>query len=75
MLRGVALVKADVSEKISPSIIRVRRIGESDLLILMTGLYVPPKRRILQESHGVNIPEGGILRLRLPFSSLIQIDA
>jgi hypothetical protein len=39
MLRRVALVKTDVSEELSASIIRVARIGELD--------------RFLQEPHGV----------------------
>jgi hypothetical protein len=46
MLRRVALVRNDVSEELSASIIRVTRIGEL------------PKRRLLQRR---NIPEDGIL--------------
>jgi hypothetical protein len=39
MLRRVALVRADVSEVLSASVIR---------------RYVPPKRRLLEEPHGVS---------------------
>jgi hypothetical protein len=46
MLRRVALVRTDVSEELSASFIRVTRIG---------GLWttLAPKRRFLQEPHGV----------------------
>jgi hypothetical protein len=45
MLRGVALVRTDVSEELSTSIIRVTRIGE-----LGTTLAVTSKRRTLLRS-------------------------
>jgi hypothetical protein len=48
MLRRVALVRTDVSEEPSASFIRVTRIGE-----IGTTQAVPPKRRFLQEPHGV----------------------
>jgi hypothetical protein len=41
MLRRVALVRTDVSEELSASFIRVTR------------RQIPPKRRLIQESHGV----------------------
>jgi hypothetical protein len=47
MLRHVALVRTDVSEKFSASIIRVTRIGE-----LGTTLAITSNRR-LQEPYGV----------------------
>jgi hypothetical protein len=37
MLRGVALVRSDVSEEISTSIIRVTRIGELGTMLAVTG--------------------------------------
>jgi hypothetical protein len=66
MWRRVALVRNDVSEERSTSIIRVTRIGElGSWLLLMLFVarrlfspwwlrrYFPPKRRLLQESHGL----------------------
>jgi hypothetical protein len=61
MLRLVALVRTDVSEEFSASFIRVTRIGEfgttlavtSNRLTLGRNTKVPPKRRFLQEPHGV----------------------
>jgi hypothetical protein len=72
MLRRVALVRTDVSEDLSASIIRVYRIGEHhflrSVLRLLVAANVPsspiletlmmealssPKRRFLQEPHGV----------------------
>jgi hypothetical protein len=47
MLRRVALVRTDVSEELSTSIIRLTRMGE------LGRTDVPPKRRFLQEPHGV----------------------
>jgi hypothetical protein len=67
MLRHVALVRTDVSEELSASIIRVRRICELGTTLLVTA-NVPsspilvtlmmealrsPKRWLLQEPHGV----------------------
>jgi hypothetical protein len=43
MLRRTFPIRADVSEELSTSIIRVTRIGE----------LVPPKHVLLQEPHGV----------------------
>jgi hypothetical protein len=57
MLRRVALVRTDVSEELSAFFIRVTRIGELGTTLAVTSnrrkLYVPPKRRFLQEPHGV----------------------
>jgi hypothetical protein len=50
MLRRVALVSTDVSEELGSSFIRVTGIGE-------LGTTLPPKRRILQELHGVTSQE------------------
>jgi hypothetical protein len=47
MLRRVALVITDVSEELSASFIRVIGIGELGITL------VPPKRRFLQEPHGI----------------------
>jgi hypothetical protein len=61
MLRRVAVVRTDVSEEFSASIIRVRwllvtanavPISPIVATLLMTGI-VPPKRWFLQEPHGV----------------------
>jgi hypothetical protein len=64
MLRHVALVGTDVSEEHSTSIIRVTSIGELGTTLAVTSnrrtlrrntvrRYVSPKRRFLQEPHGV----------------------
>jgi hypothetical protein len=57
MLRRVAVVRTDVSEEPSASSIRVTRIGELGTTLAVTSnrltLHVPPKRRFLQEPHGV----------------------
>jgi hypothetical protein len=67
MLRRVALVRTDVSEEPSASFIRVTRIGEigrllvaasvvpsSPILVtLMKEALGSPKRRYLQEPHGL----------------------
>jgi hypothetical protein len=60
MLRRVALVRNEVSEELSASFIRVTRIGELGTLAVTTNRhtlrrrrYVPPKRPLLQEPHGV----------------------
>jgi hypothetical protein len=61
----MALVRTDDSEELSASFIRVTRIGElvtlavtSNLrkllrITLMKEALIPPKRRFLQEAHGV----------------------
>jgi hypothetical protein len=60
----VALVRTDVSEERGASIIRVTRIGGLGTTLAVTSnrrflspwwwrRYVPPKRRFLQEPHGV----------------------
>jgi hypothetical protein len=61
MLRHVTLVRTEVSEELSASIIRVTRIGElgttlaeiSNRRTLEIQSLVPPKCRYLQEPHGV----------------------
>jgi hypothetical protein len=61
MLRRMALVRTDVSEELSASVIRATRIGElgttqaatSNRRTLRRRRQVPPKRRFLQEPHGV----------------------
>jgi hypothetical protein len=58
MLRRVALVGTDISEKRSASIITVTRIDE-----LGTTLAVTSNRRTLR-----NIPEDGILLIKLCFN-------
>jgi hypothetical protein len=63
MLRRVAHVRTDVSQKRRASIIRVTRIGELGTLVVTSLVhlflspwwwrYVPPKSRFVQEPHGV----------------------
>jgi hypothetical protein len=67
MLRRVSLVRIDVSEELGASIIRVTRIGSARRLLVTANVvpsslilvtlwwirYVPPKRRFLQDPHGV----------------------
>jgi hypothetical protein len=67
MSHRVAIVRTDVSEELSASIISVTRIGElgttlaqlatdvrcEEMYVWLWRRYVPPKRRFLQESHGV----------------------
>jgi hypothetical protein len=61
ILRRVALVRTDVSEELSASIIRMTRIGE-----LGTILAVTSYRRVgSYRNHTANIPEDGILHSHL----------
>jgi hypothetical protein len=53
MFRRVALVRTDVSEELSAPSIRVPRIGDRFLSPSWWRRYVPPKRRLLQEPHGI----------------------
>jgi hypothetical protein len=88
--------KIDVSDELSPYIIRVTRIGElgitlavtssgrtqrllvvanlvpsSPILIaLMMGALHPPKRRFLQEPHGVTSQKTALFAARLSASSI-----
>jgi hypothetical protein len=68
MLRHVPLVRADVSEEISASIIRVTRIGELGTTLAVTsngrtlGVSVSPMRYEL----GFYIPEDGFLLRHRP---------
>jgi hypothetical protein len=59
MLRRVALARTDVTEELSASVIRMTRIGELGTRLAVTDnrrtlrRNIPPKRRFLQEPHGV----------------------
>jgi DNA-binding TFAR19-related protein (PDSD5 family) len=53
MLRRVALVRTDVSEELTASLIRVARIGELGTTLVLTSNRRIPKRRFLQEPRGV----------------------
>jgi hypothetical protein len=61
MLRRVVLVGTDISEEFSASIMRVTRLGELRTLAATSNrrtlrryfFAAPPKRRFLQEPHGV----------------------
>jgi hypothetical protein len=60
MLRRMALVGADVSEELIASLIRVTAsvVPRSSILFSWwRRRYVPPKRRLLQETHGVTSQE------------------
>jgi hypothetical protein len=69
MLCRVALVRTDVSEERIVSIIRMTRIGELGTLARRFlspwwwRRYVLPKRRFLQEPHGVTSLKTGILQI------------
>jgi hypothetical protein len=69
MLRRVALVGTDVSEERSASFIRVTRIGElgTTLAVLLSPWcrrrYDPPKRRFLQDPHGITSQKTPFFRL------------
>jgi hypothetical protein len=80
MLNRVALGRTDVSEKLSPSFIRVTRICELGTTLAVTSnrrthlvflrsvcrrRYVPPKRRFLQEPHGVTSQKTPFFILRV----------
>jgi hypothetical protein len=75
MLRRVTLVRADVSEEPVASFIRVTRIGELFLRsvrrLLVAACVVPssPKRRFLQEPHGVTSKN----RLTVEFGRIIAV--
>jgi hypothetical protein len=78
MLRRIALVRTDVSEELSASIIGVTRIGELGTTLAVTSIRrtlrkytkVPPKRLFLQEPQR-NISEGAILHSRRPETSAL----
>jgi hypothetical protein len=63
MLSRLALVRTDVSEKRSASIIRVARIGESTILVtLMMEALSSSEASVLTRATRRNIPEDGILQ-------------
>jgi hypothetical protein len=63
VLRRVALVRTDVSDEISSSFIKVTRIGEQ----------VPPKRRFLQEPHGLTSQKTSLFLIK--FVTRADIEA
>jgi hypothetical protein len=60
MLRGVALVRSDVSEELSTSIIRVTRIGKLGKTLVITALSTY-ETAVLTRATRRNIPEDAIL--------------
>jgi hypothetical protein len=63
ILRHVALVRTDVSEELSASIIGVTRIGErGTTLALMMEALGSSETSVLTSATRRNIPEDGILR-------------
>jgi hypothetical protein len=70
MLRHVALVTTDVSEEPIASILRVTRFAELEKLTvarnrstLRINLYFSPKRRFLQEPHGITSQKTPFLQI------------
>jgi hypothetical protein len=63
MLRHVALVRTDVSEELSASIVRVTRIGELGTLAVTSNRRMPRRNTmsVLTRATRCNIPEDGIL--------------
>jgi hypothetical protein len=70
MLRRVALVRTDVSEERSASIIRVTRIGEPILVTLMMEALRSYETSVLTRATRSNIPEDVILQYFINFTSL-----
>jgi hypothetical protein len=59
---SVALVRTDVAEEPSPSIIKVTRIGELETTLAVTSNRSTPPRNTTRAKQR-NIPEDGILQL------------
>jgi hypothetical protein len=63
MLRRVALIKTDVSEELSASIIRVTRIGELGTLAVTSNRRTLRRNTlVLTRATGRNIPKDAILQ-------------
>jgi hypothetical protein len=59
----VALVRTDVSEERGASFIRVTKIGELGTTQAARRRQVPPKRRFLQEPHGVTTQKTPFIKI------------
>jgi hypothetical protein len=63
MLHRVALVRADVSEELSSSIIRVKIIGSPILFTLMMEALSSSETTVLKRASLHNIPEDTIVQI------------
>jgi hypothetical protein len=63
ILHFMALVRADVSEELSASFIRVTRIGEPILVTLMNEALSSSETSVLTRATRRNIPEDAILQV------------
>jgi hypothetical protein len=63
MLRYVALVKTDISEELSASIMRVTRIGELGTTLAVTSNRRTLRTSVLTRATRHDIPEYGILHV------------
>jgi hypothetical protein len=68
MLLHVAFEITDVSEEPSASIIRMTRISELDLVVLIMKALCPSEASVFTRATRRNIPEDGILQIHPSFA-------